>query len=182
MNEAIRSLQTLLYLDQDNDNTAPRVKQGVTRPMVQPTGDTSVAPLKLFPVQRTTRSQTARLHVTGIIIRNKIDNGKFYEGEVTNYDPIHKFCSIEYRDGDREGYMHNEVTNQRKKTQQYSQALKVRPLAFNATESVDRHRLSIPTKANPNPSKRVLPTASPYDHIIHHMACTGGSIWNGDLK
>ena len=75
LNEAIHRLQTLLFLDQNNNNkkgrnnnnAAPWVKQGVERPRVQPTKETSVVSLP-SSTQRTTRSQPARRHAIGTII------------------------------------------------------------------------------------------------------------------
>ena len=196
LNEAILRLQTLLFLDQNNNNntaidrnqfdniSAPRVKQGVARPRVQPRIETSVAPI-ISPHDRTTRSKTARRHAIGTIVRKRFDDGKFYEGEVTKYDPPNKFYAVEYRDGDKEEYTHDEITTHHKKTQQYSRTLKVRPLALH-TSSVDRHRMSIPTKANPNPNpkkyNRPQPAARPTAACTNHMACAAGSIWDADLN
>ena len=145
---------------------APRVKQGVARPRVQPTEEISVAPIFL-PNQHKTRSQTAQLYPIGTIIRKQFDDGKYYEGEVTKYDPPNKLYSIEYCDGDREEYTHDEVTTYRKKTQQYSRTLKVRPwhsthLPWTAIVSPSRPRqirIRIRSRSNQNIQPHPSPTA-----------------------
>ena len=178
LNEAIRSLQTLLFLDQDQSATATRVAQRDQRPRVQPLIETSVAP-PAPQDKRMTRATTARTHDIGTIIKKKFNDGKIYEGEVHKYDPINKFYGIAYRDGDKEEFTHDEVTAHRKKTQRYSSQLKVRPLAFKAIGTAHRHRLSIPTKANPTPNLQAhRPTVQP----IRHHAHAAGAIWDPELN
>ena len=46
LNDTIRSIQLLLFMDQDKSATAPRVEPGSQRPMVEPTVETSIAPLE----------------------------------------------------------------------------------------------------------------------------------------
>jgi len=164
LNEAIRSLQSLLFLYQDQNATAPSVTHPGRRPRVPLPVETSVEPL-LSPNKQKIRSQTARTHAFGTITTKKIGDGKTYEGEVTKYDPLNKFYSIAYKDGDKEEFTHEEVTTYRQKTQQYTRRRKVRSLVFATTSRSHRHKMSIPTKANPTPKRRVdhhhKPSSSP---------------------
>ena len=178
LNEAIRALQSLLFLDQDQSARAPRVEQSSQRPRVHPPIEKSVAPPEPQD-KRKTRPTSARTHEIGTIIKKKFNDGKIYEGEITKYDPINKFYGIAYRDGDKEEFTHDEVTAHRKKTQKYSHNLKVRPLAFTTTNNSHRHHMSIPTKASPTPKiQDRRPPAQP----IRHFAHVAGRIWDEELN
>ena len=60
-----------------------------------------------------TRSQTIKTFPTGTIIR-KAFNKKYFEGEVTGYDPKSKFYMIKYLDGDAEEMTFDATNNQLK--------------------------------------------------------------------
>ena len=61
------------------------------------------------PTGPTTRSQAYKQEPIGTIVKRKFNDGKWYEGEVTHYDPINKLYKIKYRDGDTEDYDHSEM-------------------------------------------------------------------------
>ena len=87
---------------------------GCATPVLRPTNYTIPDGSPRYGIFETKTRCFASLRL--VIIRKKIDDGKFYEGEVTKYDKSNKFYSIEYRDGDREEYTHDEVASYRKNT------------------------------------------------------------------
>ena len=141
LNDAIRRLQTLLCRDAQG-------KQITARPEVQ------LAPPRVLPTRDkgpTTRLQTYQPEAIGTIIRKKFnEDGNYYEGEVTKYDPINKFYSIKYLDGDEEDFDHNEMTKYKKRRQQYNVSLHQAHLLRG---KYNHNVFFIPTKASPNPVK-----------------------------
>ena len=97
LNNAIRQLQTLMCRDQEGKQMKPEeiVNESTALPR-RPTGPT-------------TRSQAYKQEPIGTIVKRKFNNGKWYEGEVTHYDPINKLYKIKYCDGDTEDYNHSEM-------------------------------------------------------------------------
>ena len=81
--------------------TAPRVNQGTqksSRTNKHKQNRAATPPR----VQRPTRS--TNLYDIGTIIRKRFNNNKYYEGEVTNYDPINRLYQIKYLGGDSEEF------------------------------------------------------------------------------
>lgn len=66
------------------------------------------------------------VYPTGTIIRKKFDDG-WFEGEVTEYDPVAGYYKINYTDGDQEELDAKEVRKYFKKSQQYSKKNCSRP-------------------------------------------------------
>ena len=69
--------------------------------------------------RRPTRS--TKTYNIGNIIRKRFSNHKYYEGEVTNYDPINKLYQIKYLDGDTEDFTPTERKQYYQHSQRYSQ-------------------------------------------------------------
>ena len=51
-----------------------------------------------------TRSQTFVQEPIGTIVRKRFNDGKFYEGKITKFDPINKFYTVKFQDGDIKEY------------------------------------------------------------------------------
>lgn len=97
-----------------------------------------------------TRSQTFVQFLIGTIIRKKIGNRKYYEGEVTKYDATNKFYTVKYTDGNISEYSHQEIISYKKKKQAYT---KKRYSTYLLEKKYDRNIFFIPTKVSPNPIK-----------------------------
>lgn len=108
------------------------------------------------PIPRT-RSQTYVQEKVGTIVRKQFNDRKFYKGEITKYDPVNKFYTIKYKDGDIEEYDHSEIKKYKKKKKEYSKQITQQSTgsktAFSATRQYDENIFFIPTKACPNPVK-----------------------------
>ena len=105
--------------------TAPRVRQ-VTRVQGTCTNkhkqNQAVTPPR---VVRQTRSRAAKTYDIGTIIRKRFSNRKYYEGEVTDYDPINQLYQIQYLDGDAEEFTPAEMKQYYYQPQRYSQKTEV---------------------------------------------------------
>ena len=97
---------------------------------------------------------TDTLEPMGTIVRKRFNDGKFYEGEVTKYDPINNYYTVRFQDGDVEEYDHDEMKRYKKKQQRYSKK-QSRPTgnAYMLGNKYDENIFFIPTKACPNPVK-----------------------------
>ena len=54
-------------------------------------------------------TRTSRLYHTRTIIHKKFDDGKYYKGKISGYDPINQFYKVQYQDGDQEVFTKEEV-------------------------------------------------------------------------
>ena len=144
LSNAVRTMQTLMCKNKDG------TQRYSARRMVEPG-----VPLPEQPVPRT-RSTTYVQEPVGTIVRKRFNDGKFYEGEVTKYNPINKYYTIKFVDGDIEEYDQQEMKKYKKKNQAYSQANSDKRQVFDAyllNKKYDKNIFFIPTKACPNPVK-----------------------------
>jgi hypothetical protein len=65
---------------------------------------------------RATRSNS--IHGIGTIVRKQFHNGKYYEGEVIDYETINKYYNIKFRDGDQEDFDEKDIKQYYKQKQQ----------------------------------------------------------------
>ena len=63
-------------------------------------------------------SKSINIYENGTIVRKKFNKG-WYKGEITKYDPLKRYYTILYTNGDTEEFTHNEVKKFRKVKQQY---------------------------------------------------------------
>ena len=71
------------------------------------------------------------------------------KGKIIHYEPINKFYTIKYQDGDGDEYNNNRIKLYTKKKQQYCHDTS----SFLVTTKADHNIFFIPTKASPNPMK-----------------------------
>ena len=97
---------------------------------------------------------TDTMEPMGTIVQKRFNDGKFYKGEVTKYDPINNYYMVRFQDGDVEEYDHDEMKRYKKKQQRYSKK-QSRPTgnAYMLGNKYDENIFFIPTKACPNPVK-----------------------------
>ena len=72
------------------------------------------------------------------IVCCKFNDGKYYEGKVTNYDAINKFYQIEYLDGDTKDYNHAKMRHYKKSVQEYSTPNKAKYACYMFANKFDK--------------------------------------------
>ena len=88
------------------------------------------------------------------IVRKRFNDGKFYEGEITKYNPINDYYTVRFQDGDIEEYDCDEMKRYKKKRQSYSKKQsRLTGNAYMLGNKYDENIFFIPTKACPNPVK-----------------------------
>ena len=73
---------------------------------------TQQSPPRVEPVRDSgpmTRAKMSQNEPLGTIVQQKCGDNIYSEGEVTHYDPINKFYTIKYQDGDGDEYDHSEI-------------------------------------------------------------------------
>jgi hypothetical protein len=115
---------------------------------------------------RNTRSNT--IHGIGTIVRKRFHNGKYYEGEVINYDTINKYYKVRFKDRDLEDLDKKDMKQYYKQNQQYS-GTKYRDMA----KAFSTH------KYNQNFDFTLFP--SPKQAPKHKALTAGGCVWDEEL-
>lgn len=175
LNNALRTMQRLMCCNAD----------GTQRYDKSTTKDQGVA-VPDRPRPRT-RSQTFVQEPIGTIVRKRFNDGKFYEGEITKFDPINKFYTVKFQDGDIEEYDQSEMKKYKKKKQQYANPTEA---GFLVNNKYDQNIFFIPTKACPNPVKRdyqIQASAYLINHCIRELQevreranAASGRVWDDE--
>lgn len=136
-----------------------------------------------------TRSQTFVQEPIGTIIHKQFNDGETYEGEITKYNPINKYYTVKFQDGDVKEYDQNEVKRYKKKVQKYS---KQKESAFQSEGKFNQNIFFIPTKVCPNPVKRdyqIQQSAYLVRHRLEQLKelqesanAASGRVWDDELN
>ena len=90
------------------------------RPLTNKPQNTVAAASRVHETLRPTRSNS--VHGNGTIVRKKFGNGTYCEGEVTGYDPVQKYYTIKYTDGNHDVFDEADMMRYYKHLQRYSNA------------------------------------------------------------